>query len=79
MGHGTVRKGKRALIVFAKIPEPGKVKTRLQTLISAAEAATLYEAFLQDALTSYKQLDVDVFLYLGPSALDVPAFLQLPE
>lgn len=70
--------GKRALIVFAKVPQPGKVKTRLTSLVSPAEAADLYEAFLSDALASYLQLEVDVHLYFGPSERAVPAHLQ-PE
>lgn len=42
-----------ALIVFAKAPQPGQVKTRLTELLTGAEAAALYEAFLEDALAQY--------------------------
>lgn len=48
-----------ALIVFGKIPRPGHVKRRLTQLLSPEDAATLYEAFLRDALDAY--LDEDVF------------------
>ena len=69
---------KRALIVFAKIPQPNKVKTRLKALLTAEEAAALYDAFLKDAIDTYQQLDVDVHLYFGPSELELPADLQPP-
>jgi rSAM/selenodomain-associated transferase 1 len=37
-----------ALIIVAKYPEPGHVKTRLGAVIGAERAATLYSAFLRD-------------------------------
>ena len=66
-----------ALIVFAKIPQPDKVKTRLTTLLSPEEAAGLYEAFLLDALSSYLSLAADVRLYLGPPVDRVPDTLAI--
>jgi len=55
-----------ALIVFAKVPRPGAVKTRLTPVLTPEEAADLYAAFLQDALAQYQTLDVDIRLYLSP-------------
>lgn len=55
-----------ALIVFAKRPEPGHVKTRLTPVLTPEEAARLYDAFLQDALLQYSTLDVSVRLYFSP-------------
>lgn len=55
-----------ALIVFAKRPASGRVKTRLTPVLTANEAARLYRAFLLDALDQYLELDVDVRLYLTP-------------
>lgn len=57
---------KSALIVFAKKPEIGKVKTRLTTEFTPQEATELYTAFLQDALEMYKALPADVRLYVAP-------------
>lgn len=45
-----------ALLVFAKVPEPGRVKTRLSPPLSSEDAAHLYEAFLRDALDRYAAL-----------------------
>ena len=39
-----------ALVLFMKAPRPGTVKTRLTALVSNAEAAELYRAFIQDTL-----------------------------
>lgn len=61
-----------ALIVFAKVPEPGEVKTRLTALLTEEEAARLYEAFLRDALLQYTALDVRVRLYLAPPEQPLP-------
>lgn len=66
----------QALIVFAKVPAPNRVKTRLTTLITPEESAALYEAFLKDAVDSYLSLHVDVRLYFGPSDAAIPAVLQ---
>jgi hypothetical protein len=38
------------VIVFAKVPEPGRVKTRLQPAFSAEQAAEFYAAMLSDVL-----------------------------
>ena len=67
-----------ALIVFAKVPRPGRVKTRLSPPLTPHQAAALYDAFLRDALDRYAGRDaalgpdpfglgrqLDVRLYLG--------------
>ena len=60
-----------ALIVFAKTPRPGRVKTRLSPVLTPDESARLYRAFLQDALDQYSRLSPDVRLYLA-DAVDRP-------
>lgn len=52
-------------VLFAKKPAPGAVKTRLQSLISAHDAARLYEAMLLDCAT---------VLYATSAATKVIAF-----
>ncbi|NOY85620.1 MAG: glycosyltransferase [Nitrospirae bacterium] len=46
----------KLLILFAKAPEPGAVKTRLTPKLSKVEAAKLQEAFIKDLLDTTKQL-----------------------
>ena len=55
----------RALIVFARSPRAGHVKSRLTTLITPQEAADLYRAFLMDSLQQYATLNVAVRLYMS--------------
>lgn len=47
---------KTIYILFAKKPEPGKVKTRLAEGIGPAAAARLYQAFLEDIISSLNGL-----------------------
>lgn len=73
-----------ALLVFAKVPRSGSVKTRLTPVLTSSEAARLYEAFLRDALQLYTQLTVDVRLYLAPpipcgGLTDIPERVTLHE
>jgi uncharacterized protein len=56
--------GSRALLVFAKTPEPGKVKTRLLAAVSAEVAAALHEACIADTLRLVQQMrGCDVFVF----------------
>ena len=69
-----------ALLVFAKVPEAGAVKTRLAPPLTLGAAAALYAAFLADALTAFAApgafgVDVDVRLHLAPSDAPLPAGL----
>ena len=61
-----------ALIVFAKTPAAGEVKTRLCPPLTPEGAAALYEAMLRDALAAYAALGVGVRLYLAPSVRPLP-------
>jgi rSAM/selenodomain-associated transferase 1 len=47
---------KKALLVFAKRPLPGKVKTRLVPPLSPEEAANLYQCMLADVLAMVTKL-----------------------
>ena len=44
-----------ALLLFARAPEPGRVKTRLAPALSAEGASHLYRAFLTDAARLYSR------------------------
>ena len=76
---------KAALLVFAKVPEPGRVKTRLSPPLTARQAADLYDAFLRDALDRYaawgRERGVAVHLHLSSrSGADLEGALgDLPD
>jgi rSAM/selenodomain-associated transferase 1 len=56
--------GSRALLVFAKTPKPGKVKTRLLAAVSAEAAAALHEACVADTLILVRKMrGCDVFVF----------------
>lgn len=55
---------RKGLIIFAREPLPGKVKTRLAAAIGDAAAAGLYKAMLQDVLAiSSKLMDVETIVF----------------
>jgi len=64
-----------ALIVFARPPIAGQVKSRLLSLITDQEAADLYQTFLIDSLKQYSQLNVGVRLYMTDTLpSDIPLY-----
>ncbi|HEX9660037.1 MAG TPA: TIGR04282 family arsenosugar biosynthesis glycosyltransferase [Rhodothermales bacterium] len=56
-----------AIIVFAKNPTPGMVKTRLASELGLDCAAELYRALLIDTLVRFSRLGAAVRLYLAPT------------
>jgi len=63
------RVAEAALIVFAKAPVPGQVKTRLCPPLTPDEAASLHGSFVLDALERSRVLNkVDRFLACDPSS-----------
>ena len=48
----TVPPPPQRLLVFARLPEPGKVKTRRAAAIGAERALAVYEAMLRDVIAS---------------------------
>ena len=63
-----------ALVIFAKAPIPGQVKTRLCPPLTPDEAATLHGSFVLDTLERTKtavtklKLPIDRYLACAPSA-----------
>lgn len=56
----------RAIIVFTRIPEEGKTKTRLMPYLTGVECAGLHKAFLQDLSVTLSDVDADCFVsYTG--------------
>lgn len=68
-----------ALIYFAKVPTPGKVKTRLQPDLSPAPAARLYEAFVYDTLSRTSALKGITRLLGCDPDRDHPFFQRLAD
>lgn len=58
----------RAIIIMAKAPHAGNVKTRLQPFLSAGECAALAEAFLTDAIAKAEKFDAKLFIAFAPPA-----------
>lgn len=63
---------RRCIVLFAKKPEAGKVKTRLESACTPSEAARLYRAFLLDTATviSDAQAEEKVIAYTPMGAED---------
>ena len=59
---------KRTIIIMAKVPSAGNVKTRLQPFLSPDECAALSKAFLQDAVNKAKTVCENVILAYSPPA-----------
>jgi uncharacterized protein len=78
---------KKILLIFAKQPEAGSVKTRLCPPFTPDEAARVYEAMLYDVLESTADLpDIERWLCYGPSPTAAayfhrvaPRLYQLPQ
>jgi uncharacterized protein len=56
-----------AVLVFARVPEPGRVKTRLSPPLTASEATRLYAAFVSDTAAKLKAVDSVVRWYVTPN------------
>ena len=72
-----------ALVIFAKAPVPGQVKTRLCPPLTADEAATIHGTFVLDTLERTKaavtrlKLQADRYLACAPSS--ALAFFRILE
>lgn len=63
----TYGRGPRPVVaVFAKAPEPGRVKTRLTPVLHAREAADLYRALLQDTLSIVERFGGETVVAFTP-------------
>lgn len=62
------RSAKRALVLMAKQPVPGRTKTRLSPPLPAAETAELYRCFLLDKLAQMRRVEmVDLTVAYWPA------------
>ncbi len=65
-----------ALIVFFKIPEVGKVKTRLSPPLSLKDAAHLYACFVEDIFEKVCSKGFDVLGFVSGNLNDVPKWIE---
>jgi hypothetical protein len=70
------------LVVFAKVPRPGEVKTRMCPPLSPVEASELYASMLADVLDTSaraaRRLGIDAVLALHPGVLGRELTLEVP-
>lgn len=57
---------KRAIIIMAKVPEAGKVKTRLQPFLTPEQSAELADCLLQDTINKAKALENKLIIAYSP-------------
>lgn len=71
------------ILVFARAPEPGQVKTRLAAQIGPEAAAHLYRAMLQDTLAvaekAAREIEAEVTLCFTPDDAFAPGAYSLAE
>lgn len=58
---------KRAIIIMAKVPRAGNVKTRLQPFLSAEQCVWLSEAFLEDAINKAESFSEKLIVAFSPA------------
>ncbi len=67
------------LILFGKVPRPGRVKTRLVPCLTNEQAASLYAAFLHDVAARARPGVAEVELHVAPPLDRVVIRAHVPE
>ena len=67
---------KKALIIFSRLPVPGRVKTRLASAIGDERAFELFSEMFRRCLLEGARIKAGRFLYLTPFPKDIEAFLK---
>lgn len=57
---------KKAIIIMTKVPEAGRVKTRLQPYLTPEQSADISIAFLQDTESKAKSIEENLFIAVSP-------------
>lgn len=71
---------RRALILFTRVPEPGKTKTRLMPYLSAEECVKLHTAVLKDVAAECGAVNADlVVCFAGPDRAPASFSALFPE
>ena len=64
--------GDERLLVFAKFPEKGMVKTRLGLKVGEEMAVDLYRCFVRDAIALSRKAGYDPLLFFHPEGRERP-------
>ncbi len=67
---------KKAIIIFTRIPLPGKTKTRMMPALSGRKCAALHTCFLKDIYGACSKTDADVFVDYTPEDADQADILK---
>lgn len=59
-------KMKNAVIIFTRIPVPGKTKTRMMPYLTGRACASLHTCFLKDICRECEKTGYDIFVYYAP-------------
>lgn len=54
---------KKAIIVFTRVPVPGRTKTRMMPYFNGRECAKLHGCFLRDIGIECRKTDADLFVF----------------
>lgn len=57
---------RNAVIIFTRIPVPGKTKTRMMPYLTAKGCAALHTCFLKDIRIACEKTGYDIFVYYSP-------------
>ena len=55
-----------ALILFTRVPIPGKTKTRLMPFLTGEECAKVHTCFVKDIYAKAKEVEADIFVFYTP-------------
>lgn len=56
----------KALILFTRVPIPGKTKTRLMPFLTGEECAKVHTCFVKDIYAKAKEVEADIFVFYTP-------------
>lgn len=57
---------KKAIIIFTRVPIPGKTKTRMMPFLTPDECVKIHSCFLKDIITEVEKINADIFIYYTP-------------
>lgn len=74
-----IKKNRPVIIVMAKLPQPGQVKTRLRPILNDSECAALAVCFLRDSVSLATQVCEDVIVAFTPACAKDAMVNLLPQ